>query len=183
METLKNCLIAEEWIKRKYGKYYGEGKIRLYRTVHNTGEHGDIHQAREVEKEQGVDWSKRIEDTAALEERFQHPHQVTAAGVIRPFQGNPLGAEIEKHYEQAIRVSNYHFAHTLVGQSTLEISWTDSLEIMKAHIKKTLFDCSGQFFKNPPRQAFDYPPGYRRNKKTENSRHGQQTKSRHQSRS
>lgn len=150
METLKNCLIAEEWIKRKYGKYYQEGKIRLYRTVHNTGEHGDIHQAVEVEKEQGVDWSKRIEDTDLTTQRFKYPKNQTEEGVVRPFQGNPLGAETEKHYEQAIRVSNYHFAHTLIGQSTLEISWTDSFEILYAHLKKLSSIVRGNFLKSHP---------------------------------
>ncbi len=136
LETAKNCLLTEIWLQEKYSELMTEGKIRLYRTVHNTGNSGHIHSAKVIDQE-NLD-CEILENKQAVwsycAQNFEHPKPQNENLVLREYQGNPMGVELEEHAEQVIRVSNFHFAHTLVGQSTLEISWHDQAEIIYQHI-------------------------------------------------
>lgn len=140
-ETIKNCFLVDRWLKEFCPTKYGEGSFKVYRTVHDTGEGGNVYSGTHMDQKRVSSGYRQkhqsMFDQAA--EKFSPPKaKGLAAGVVREYKSNHLSIDTEKHSEQAVRVSNTHYAHTLVGQSVLEISWTDSAENLFAIINKLL---------------------------------------------
>lgn len=137
LESIKDCLVADSWLAERYPQEYAAGLFSVIHTTHDTSEHGAVYRASVVNE------TLSAEDKAKYAELFAHskkkfdPAKVLneEKGVVREYKGNPFHIELGDHDEQAVRVSNLHYASTLQGQSVMEISWTDSPETLAAHVK------------------------------------------------
>ena len=137
LETIKDCLIAEQWLKDRHPVEYQKHLFKVFRTTHDTGENGHVYRADKIDREKLsaearskyadlLDYSaKRYESPVAYDE---------AAGIVKKYHGNPMEIATEEHDEQTIRVSSLHQASTLTGQSVMEISWTDSPVTIAQHL-------------------------------------------------
>lgn len=137
-ETIKNAFLLEEWLKERYKTQTELGYFRIYRTGHDTGEGGNVYggsylDESRVSKEYYSKHAEMFEEA----KRFQPPKQ-DERGIAMNYQDNHLQIDVEKHDEQVVRVSQTHFAHTLLGQSVLEISWTNNAKLIFQHIKVLL---------------------------------------------
>ena len=166
-ETIKNCFLVDKWLRDTCPERYKEGSFRVYRTVHDTGEGGNVYSGTYMDQKRvSSDYFQKHQimfDEAA--KKYSPPKsKALAEGVVREYKNNHLSIDTEKHSEQSIRVSNTHYAHTLVGQSVLEISWTDSPQNLFVIIDKLLgiieknFRDNGQNSK-PAILHFDLPDG------------------------
>ncbi len=137
LESIKDCLITEEWLKDRYPKEFAVGLFKVFRTTHDTGIGKPIYSATKIDR---TFTSKQCEEYQTLfadaGNRLESPVATNREeGVIRAYQGNPIGVETEAHDEQTIRISNLHLASTLMGQSVMEISWINDPNIMFEHVK------------------------------------------------
>lgn len=137
-ESIKNAFLLEEWLKDRYKTQTELGYFRIYRTGHDTGDGGNVYAGSYLD-ENKVTKAYYSQHAQMFEEakRFQPPKQ-DERGVTMSYQNNHLQIDTEKHAEQVIRVSQTHFAHTLLGQSVLEISWTNNAKLIFQHIKVLL---------------------------------------------
>lgn len=136
-ETIKNCMLVDKWLQYRYPEEYALGWFRIYRTAHDTGTGGNIYTASKLDKEKV---SKRFyqEHQTMFEEAeskyFSPKIEGLPDGMFKIYQENHMNIDEERHTEQVIRISDTHLAHTLLGQSVLEISWTDSPENLYNHL-------------------------------------------------
>jgi hypothetical protein len=141
LETLKNCFLTEAWLKEKYPRYFEKGAFKVFRTCHDTGEGKPIYTGSKIDEEK-LDEDKKgqyADSLAYAHDHFEAPHLFQKdQGIVRRYYGNPMGIEMAEHDEQTIKISNLHFASTLMGQSVLEISWTDDVETLYQHVKVLL---------------------------------------------
>lgn len=155
LETLKNCFLTEAWLKEMYPQYFEEGAFKVFRTCHDTGEGKPIYTAKKIDDDRlsGSEYSERIAPHADAigyaHEHFEAPHLAEPdQDIVRNYHGNPFRIKMAEHDEQTIKISNLHFASTLMGQSVLEISWTDDVETLYKHIK-VLLSIIEKNFRNP----------------------------------
>lgn len=148
LETVKNCLLAEAWAQERFPEEYKAGVFRIYRTIHSTGEGMPVISGRRIDataREKAQEYAGIFDEMLT---RFIAPSQYDPEkGIVRAFQGNPTGIETEEHDEQIIRISNLHFAHTIIGQSVLEISWIEDADILFSHVN-VLHGIIGKNYKN-----------------------------------
>lgn len=137
LESIKDCLITDAWLAERYPEEYKAGAFRVIHTTHDTSENGPVRTSGSVNQNlPDEDWKKYGELFLYAAEKFQASSiSKEKEGIIREYKGNPFEIETHDHDEQSVRVSNLHYAATLHGQSVLEISWTDSPEILASHIK------------------------------------------------
>ncbi len=136
-ETIKDAILVDMWLADRYPEQYAAGWFRVYRTTHDTGPGGNIMSASHLDKKRVSTkyYEEHREMFEEAEQRFSSPViKDNPEGVLKKHQANYMGIDEEKHGEQAIRIGDTHFAHTLLGQSVLEISWTNSPEILYTHI-------------------------------------------------
>lgn len=153
LEAVKNCFLIDKWLQETYPDHYERGDLKVYHTTHDTRKGGHIYSGasqnyrirnNEIKNTYGEVFSK-------AQERFTPPDtDKDMPDVYRKYVSNHYGIDTEKHGEQAIRVSNKHYAHTLLGQSVLEISWTNNPVNLKAIIKKLLGIIEANFRKSNP---------------------------------
>jgi hypothetical protein len=155
LETLKNCFLTEAWLKEMHSEYFKKGAFKVFRTCHDTGEGKPIYTARKIDNERlsGSEYAQKIAPHADAigyaHEHFEAPHLAEPEeDIVRNYYGNPFEIEMAEHDEQTIKISNLHFASTLMGQSVLEISWTDDIETLYKHIK-VLLSIIEKNFRNP----------------------------------
>ena len=136
-ETIKNCILAELWIKEKYPDEYDKGLFKIFRTTHDTKPNGPVISAAAIDKKylkERLVGGEKLLDFAA--EKYESPVLADASqDIVRKFEGNPTEIETNEHDEPILRVSNTHFASTIMGQSVLEISWTNNAATLFEHIK------------------------------------------------
>jgi hypothetical protein len=137
LETIKNCMVAQIWLKDRYPEEFQKGIFKVYRTTHDTIPEGPVYSAAAVDRAYVQDkalGSEHLLDFAA--EHYEPSAKADAdEGVVRKFEGNPTKIETDKHDEQTIRISNTHFASTIKGQSVLEITWTNNISMLFDHIR------------------------------------------------
>ncbi len=152
LEAVKNCFLIDKWLQETYPDCYERGDLKVYHTTHDTREGGHIYSGasqnyridNKIINEYGEVFSK-------AQECFTPPDtDKNMFGVYRKYVSNHYGIDTDKHGEQAIRVSNKHYAHTLLGQSVLEISWTNNSVNLTAIIKKLLGIIEANFRKSKP---------------------------------
>ncbi len=149
-ETIKNVFLLDSWLKEKYPKEYKAGDFRIYRTGHDTVEGGNVYSGSfldqtRVTQEYRSKHQKMFDQAAKF-----NPPKVDQSGVTQNYQKNHLNIDVEEHDEQIVRVSQTHFAHTLKGRSALEISWTDSPELILDHLKLLLGIVDKNYLKHHP---------------------------------
>jgi hypothetical protein len=151
LETLKNCFLTDAWLKESYPEVYKKGAFKVFRTCHDTGEGRPIYTAGKIDNEK-MSAVKKHQYAQALEyahEHFEAPHLADKkACVVRNFYGNPTGIDMAEHDEQTIRISNLHFASTLMGQSVMEVSWIEDVDTLYQHVK-VLLSIIKKNFRNP----------------------------------
>jgi len=152
LETIKNCMVAELWLKERYPEEYEKKLFKVYRTTHDTKQEGPIVSAAVIDRKylkERLVGAEKLLDFAA--ENYEAPAMADKGhGIVRNFKGNPTEIETAEHDEQTIRVSNTHFASTLMGQSVLEICWTNNASTLFDHIKILLGIIEKNFRKRNP---------------------------------
>jgi len=151
-ETIKNCILAEIWVKQKYPELYEKGLFKIFRTIHDTKTDGPVISAAAIDgkylKERLVGGEKLLDFAA---KNYESPVMADSSqNIVRKYEGNPTEIETNEHDEQTLRVSNTHFASTIMGQSVLEISWTNDASILFEHIKILLGIIEKNFRKRNP---------------------------------
>jgi hypothetical protein len=151
-ETIKNCILAEIWVKEKYPEEYKNGLFKIFRTTHDTKTDGPVVSSAAIDKKylsERLVGGEKILDFAA--KKYESPAMADAPqNIVRKFEGNPQEIETNEHDEQTIRVSNTHFASTIMGQSVLEICWTNTAATLFEHIKILLGIIEKNFRKRNP---------------------------------
>jgi hypothetical protein len=151
LETLKNCFLTDAWLKESYPDEYKKGAFNVFRTCHDTGEGRPIYTAAKIDDEKMADEKKHLyaQSLEYAHKHFEAPHLADKnAGVVRQYYGNPTGIDMAEHDEQTIRISNLHFASTLMGQSVMEVSWIEDAETLYQHVK-VLLSIIKKNFRNP----------------------------------
>lgn len=152
LETIKNCMVAELWLKERFPDEYKKKLFKVYRTTHDTKPQGPVYSSAAVdmayvrEKAHG---NEHLLDYAAKNYEPSVKADETE-GIVRNFEGNPTDIETDEHDEQTIRVSKTHFASTIMGQSVLEITWTNNIPMLFDHIKILLGIIEKNFRKRNP---------------------------------
>lgn len=149
-ETIKNVFLVDFWLKEKYPKHYKAGDFRVYRTGHDTGDGGNVYSGSYLDETRvSPEYHSKHRKMFEQATKFKPP-RVDQFGVTQHYQKKYLKIDVEEHDEQTIRLSQTHFGHTLKGQSVLEISWTDSPELILAHLKVLLGIVDKNYRKHHP---------------------------------
>ena len=174
-ETIKDAMLVEMWLKERYPDQFAKGWFRIYRTVHDTKtgnqdksatnapDQGSA-ESNQDEKGNGHIYSASNLDKTKVSKAYYEEHKQmfldaearysspvikgNPEGVFQEYKDNYVGIDEGSHSEQAIRIGDTHFAHTFLGQSVLEISWTNSPENLYKHIKILLGIIEANFRKN-----------------------------------
>jgi hypothetical protein len=156
LETIKDCLIMEKWLSEKYSRDYEDGAFRVFRTVHDTGKGNPIYSAKHVDARLPEEGREKYGDMFAYAAKhFEAPHLSDPDNsIVRPYQENHLGINEEAHDEQTVRISNLHLAHTLVGQSVMEICWFEDPQLVFNHLKVLLGIIDSHYGKKHPEKPF-----------------------------
>ncbi len=146
-ETIKDCIVTDAWLKDRYGKEYDAGLFRVFRTAHDTSENGSVYSGGMADgmltSGEKADYEKLFDDAARFEPVVFTDKEER---ITRKYEGNPFAIDTEDHSEQIVRISDLHLAHTLVGQSVMEICWSNDAQKLLAHVNKLLSIISGNVF-------------------------------------
>ena len=152
LETIKDCILTERWLRARFPKQYVNGEFRVYRTAHDTGDGGNVYDGALLDQ-QKVDQEILTKHAAKFVEAKKYLAPQPAGnqdGIIYPYMANHTEINEADHDEQTVRISQDHFAHTLVGQSVLEICWTESAANVFSHLKILLGIIEKNYRKNHP---------------------------------